>query len=117
MLNRVFCLPATLIVGVTLMVGCNPAAVVDNSGGDAATNENSSDPTPVPSDGDTDPGADPGNDDPSGDQDGGTPTPSVDALSDFTAADVNTASARYQEDVSPRDYLGNISAWYFGHST
>jgi hypothetical protein len=45
------------------------------------------------------------------------PKPSDDALPDFSLVDVNANSARYQETVSPRDYLGLISAWYFGHST
>lgn len=40
-----------------------------------------------------------------------------DALADFSLVDVNPNSMRYQETVSPRDYLGQISAWYFGHST
>jgi hypothetical protein len=37
--------------------------------------------------------------------------------SDFHLLDVNPASPRHDEGVSPRDYLGRISAWYFGHST
>lgn len=36
---------------------------------------------------------------------------------DFAIRDVNPASARYDEPVSPRDYLGRVSAWYFGHAT
>ena len=46
-----------------------------------------------------------------------TPQPSNEALPDFTLTDVNANSARHQEAVSPREYLGQISAWYFGHST
>ncbi|MEO8495831.1 MAG: hypothetical protein ABI614_12220 [Planctomycetota bacterium] len=38
-------------------------------------------------------------------------------LPDFHLADVNPASARFGETVSPRDYLSQVSAWYFGHST
>lgn len=41
----------------------------------------------------------------------GTPHP------DFQLPDVNPASARFGESVSPRDYLDQTSAWYFGHST
>ncbi len=40
-----------------------------------------------------------------------------DALAGFSMVDVNPDSARFQEKVSPRDYLGQVSAWYFGHST
>lgn len=47
----------------------------------------------------------------------GTDEPSPLALADFSAVDVNPQSARYQQSVSPRDYLGQVSAWYFGHST
>ncbi len=36
---------------------------------------------------------------------------------DFTLVDVNTASATYLQEVSPRDKLDQASAWYFGHST
>ena len=36
---------------------------------------------------------------------------------DFQLEDVNPASARFGETVSPRDYLSQVSAWYFGHST
>ncbi len=45
------------------------------------------------------------------------PQASDQARPDFALADVNAESARYQEDVSPRDYLSQVSAWYFGHST
>jgi len=48
-------------------------------------------------------------------------TPSGSSLgteaSDFAVRDVNPDSPRYDEFVSPRDYLGQVSAWYFGHST
>lgn len=36
---------------------------------------------------------------------------------DFSVEDVNPNSARDGELVSPRDYLGEVSAWYFGHAT
>ena len=39
------------------------------------------------------------------------------AVPDFTLPDVNPNSATNGQDVSPRDHLGRISAWYFGHST
>lgn len=39
------------------------------------------------------------------------------AVPDFHLVDENPASARYKQQVSPRDYLGQVSAWYFGHST
>lgn len=35
----------------------------------------------------------------------------------FRIPDVNAASARLGERISPRDHLSDISAWYFGHST
>lgn len=36
---------------------------------------------------------------------------------DFALSDENPASASHGQLVSPRDYLGKVSAWYFGHST
>lgn len=41
----------------------------------------------------------------------GTPQP------DFDLTDVNPASERFEQSVSPRDYLDQVSAWYFGHAT
>lgn len=35
----------------------------------------------------------------------------------FSLEDLNDSSMTFQEAISPRDYLGSISAWYFGHST
>ncbi len=36
---------------------------------------------------------------------------------DFHLVDVNPSSERSQQRVSPRDYEGKVSAWYFGHSS
>ena len=41
----------------------------------------------------------------------------VDAQPDFHLTDVNTTSSTFDQDVSPRDYLEEVSAWYFGHAT
>jgi hypothetical protein len=49
--------------------------------------------------------------------DGEVPPPGDEALPDFAISDVNQESPRYRDTVSPRDYLGQVSAWYFGHST
>lgn len=38
-------------------------------------------------------------------------------MPDFTLIDINPGSPTYEQDVSPRDQLGTISAWYFGHGT
>ena len=43
--------------------------------------------------------------------------PGSGAMPDFVLLDVNPQSARYADPVSPRDYQGVVSAWYFGHST
>lgn len=48
---------------------------------------------------------------PSLDDGAGSPLP------DFQLEDVNPASARFGEVISPRDYLDQASAWYFGHAT
>lgn len=36
---------------------------------------------------------------------------------DFGLTDVNPNSPTSGKIVSPRDYLGQVSAWYFGHAT
>jgi len=41
----------------------------------------------------------------------------ADAVPDFALTDVNPTSATYDQAVSPRDYLREVSAWYFGHAT
>ncbi|MFH1810406.1 MAG: hypothetical protein ABIJ09_16815 [Pseudomonadota bacterium] len=38
------------------------------------------------------------------------------AMPEFSLSDVNPASVRYQQAVSPRDYLAKVSGWYFGHA-
>ena len=38
-------------------------------------------------------------------------------MPDFMLKDINPNSVTYDESVSPRDQLGTISAWYFGHGT
>ena len=36
---------------------------------------------------------------------------------DFALVDVNATSSTHNQAVSPRDYLEQVSAWYFGHAT
>jgi hypothetical protein len=43
-------------------------------------------------------------------QGGGEPNP----MPDFSLLDVNETSSSYNTYVSPTDYLGQVSAWYFG---
>jgi hypothetical protein len=38
-------------------------------------------------------------------------------VADFSLLDVNTASATFNQHISPRDYLGQVTGWYFGHAT
>lgn len=38
-------------------------------------------------------------------------------MPDFGLYDLNPNSASYQALVSPKNYQGKISAWYFGHAT
>lgn len=45
------------------------------------------------------------------------PGPVGDPVPDFSLVDVNPTSATFDQQVSPRDYLQKVSAWYFGHST
>ncbi len=39
------------------------------------------------------------------------------AVPDFALMDLNSTSPTYNQSVSPRDYVGEVSAWYFGHAT
>ncbi len=39
------------------------------------------------------------------------------AMPDFHAVDLNPVSPRFNQSISPRDYLNQVSAWYFTHST
>jgi hypothetical protein len=41
----------------------------------------------------------------------------AEALPNFSLTDVNPHSATHEQNVSPRDYLEQVSGWYFGHST
>ena len=38
-------------------------------------------------------------------------------LPDFSLVDENPTSATYQQAVSPLDFRGMASAWYFGHAS
>jgi len=38
-------------------------------------------------------------------------------VADFLLPDVNSTSTTFNTDVSPRDHLGRVSAWYFGSAT
>jgi hypothetical protein len=45
------------------------------------------------------------------------PDPDPVQVADFSRHDVNSTSPTFDTDVSPRDHLGSVSAWYFGHAT
>lgn len=38
-------------------------------------------------------------------------------MADFSLVDVNPNSTTYNDRVSPRQFIGQMSAWYFGHAT
>jgi hypothetical protein len=42
---------------------------------------------------------------------------STEPLADFSLLDVNPASPSSGQNVSPRNFQGRVSAWYFGHSS
>lgn len=44
-------------------------------------------------------------------------TPGPEPAPAFTLKDVNPTSVTFDQDVSPRDHLEKVSAWYFGHAT
>lgn len=39
------------------------------------------------------------------------------AMPDFALVDRNSTSPTYEQPVSPRDYLEQVSAWYFGEAS
>jgi hypothetical protein len=45
------------------------------------------------------------------------PQPGSSAMPAFSLLDVNPASGTFNQAVSPRQYLGQVSGWYFGHAT
>ena len=55
-------------------------------------------------------------DDPATPSNGGGDLPEG-VVPDVALRDVNATSATFDQDVSPRDYLQKVSAWYFGHAT
>ncbi|MBD3161305.1 MAG: hypothetical protein GF346_03805 [Candidatus Eisenbacteria bacterium] len=56
-----------------------------------------------------------------GNDDSSEPTSSdpsgEEVVADFAVVDVNPNSSTHEEVVSPRQFLEQISAWYFGHAT
>jgi len=38
-------------------------------------------------------------------------------VADFSLSDVNANSLSHNQQISPRQFLQQASAWYFGHST
>ncbi len=108
MLSRGVHLPVMLMVVFGPLIGCNSVTGVGDPGSQASSD----------ADGDEGPGAvdapEPSDEGPGAID---APEPSDEALPDFSVIDANAGSARYKEVVSPRDYLGQISAWYFGQST
>ncbi len=77
------------------VAGCNVDTSVDDAGDGGLSSSNGEEPSDAAE----------------------TPVLSEDALPDFSVIDANSASPSFREAVSPRDYLGEVSAWYFGHST
>jgi hypothetical protein len=49
-------------------------------------------------------------------QDNTPPVLDSTAVPDFQLADVNPNSPTYGHRISPRDYIGKVSGWYFGNA-
>lgn len=45
------------------------------------------------------------------------PAAPPEAVADVALVDVNPFSPTNGQEVGPRDQLGRVSAWYFGHAT
>lgn len=94
------CLWATSLIA--LWGACAPTLSPDIGNDNANTNDNVAPDSNENANGSTEPDE---------------PQVSTDALPGFSLPDVNPQSPRSGENVSPRDYLGQVSAWYFGHAT
>lgn len=109
--------PALILSTALAACSGDPDPGEDTGGTDPSTDQ-STDSTPEPTDTaptDTEPpDTDVEDTDPTdSDTDGavsGAPMP------DFSLEDVSENSARYGEQVSPRDYLEKVSGWYFTHA-
>lgn len=114
----------SLLGALLALAACRPPAGHPSDGGGAASgNDEAGDSGPLdsgPSDsgpldsGPTDSGALDSGD--SGEPDTGG-APDTFPQPDFTLLDENPSSPRYGEVVSPRDYLEQVSGWYFTHAT
>ena len=115
------------------MLGCGEEEKPTDSGSvDTAVTENTSDTDPVDTDpvdtdttdtgtvdtADTDPidTADTSDTDPV-DTDTGSVEPGPNAVVDFSLPDTNPSSPTVGQTISPRDYLQQISGWYFIKAT
>lgn len=105
----------TLLLSFCLLVACGDKDQPADDSGPAATDYpgtdgGTSDGGTASTDGGTSDGGTP---------DGGTPDGGTTTLSmaDFALPDLNPGSARYGQTVSPRDYLEQVSGWYFTHAT
>ena len=45
------------------------------------------------------------------------PIPEDELAPDFSLEDVNPTSATFGMPVSPRDFIGTVTGWYFGHAS
>lgn len=113
------CLRVLLVVFLGSMSACNSVTNMGNTGNSGLLDPDGGglvDPaeTPKPASGEE---PEPGIQESPDQQPGEPGEPGPEALPDFSAPDVNPNSAHFGEVISPRDYLEQVSAWYFGHST
>ncbi len=99
------------MIALVPLSGCSAVTGLDDRGNPGSSNTNGGDMAGNPDS----PGSDV--EDGGSEDDGEVPEPGEDALPDFAITDVNQDSPRHGDAVSPRDYVGQVSAWYFGHST
>lgn len=97
--------------------GDSDSSNVDSDNGDGSADTPDSDAGGADSDTDTADSPDSNTDEPADEPAGDQQVLSDETLPDFSVVDVNVGSLRYEEAVSPRYYLGRISAWYFGSAT
>jgi hypothetical protein len=106
---------------IALLAACTSLSDDQETGGDASDTAATSDGGSV-ADGGSDGGSGDSGSGDSGSSDGGggdtgEAVAGKNAVPDFSLPDLNPTSSRYGEAVSPRDYLEQVSGWYFIHAT
>ena len=114
LLNGLLLLGCSQQEAYTVTVGTNkkkgPSSVLDT--GPSSDDDNDIDPEVSDQ---TDPAPEPS--EPSNEETPSNTDAPPEAKPDFILQDINPTSSTFSNDISPRDYLNEVSGWYFIRST